>query len=112
MIARRIGLPRCRVSMTDRTLAYRVAPHSERKQLVTLRKTTQGRSACSEPLLVAGMSRLVTKTNRFWQQRLMTRSSFWPALVAGASVSRSSRRALETGMIGATHLALWEPCDR
>jgi hypothetical protein len=28
--------------------------HSDRKQLVTLRKMTVGRSACSEPLLVGG----------------------------------------------------------
>ena len=39
--------------------------------MVTLRKMTQGLSACSEPLLVGGTSRLVTKTNRFWRNFLM-----------------------------------------
>lgn len=55
--------------MTDLTSAQSSAPHSDRKQLVTLRKTTQGLSACSEPLLVAGMWRLVTSRSRFWRKR-------------------------------------------
>ncbi len=40
------------VSTTDRTAAKRWPPHWERKPLVTLRKTTLGRSARSEALLV------------------------------------------------------------
>ena len=35
-----------------RTLAWSFAPQTDRKQLVTLRKTALGRSACSDALLV------------------------------------------------------------
>src|SRR3954467_8136350 len=65
-------------------------PHSDRKQLVTLRNTTQGRSACSEPLLVGGTARLVTNTNRFWRKRLKIRWSFCPAAVMGVIASKMS----------------------
>ena len=79
-MASRVPTPRRRaVSTTDRTLADSLAPHSDRKQLVTFRKTTQGLKARSEPLLVGGIARLVTKTNRFWRYFLMMRCSFSPA---------------------------------
>ena len=65
-------------------------PHSDRKQLVTLLNTTQGRSACSEPLLVGGTARLVTNTKRFWRKRLMIRWSFCPAAVVGVIASKVS----------------------
>ena len=44
-----------------------------RKPLVILRKVTQGRNARSEPLFVAGMARLVTKTNMWRRIFLITR---------------------------------------
>src|ERR1700681_699691 len=56
----------------------------ERKQLVILRKTTQGRSACSEPLLVGGTAWLVTKTNRFCRYFLIIRSNFCPCWLVGS----------------------------
>jgi len=40
--------------------------------LVILRKVTQGRNARSEPLFVAGMARLVTKTHMWRQIFLIT----------------------------------------
>src|SRR3954468_5785426 len=52
------------VSTTERTSAKNAAPHSDRKQLVTLRKIVEGRRACSELLLVGGTRRWVTKTKK------------------------------------------------
>src|SRR5687767_15890667 len=47
--------PRLRaVSSTVVTVAWAAAPHSERKPPVTLRCTTEWRSACSEALFVGG----------------------------------------------------------
>src|SRR3954467_9765884 len=57
-------IPRRRaVSMTERTSAWSLAPQTERKQLVTLRKTALHRSACSEPLLGGEASGSARKTN-------------------------------------------------
>src|SRR3954471_20856735 len=85
-------MPRRRaVSKTDLTSS--LAPQCERKQLVILRKITHGRSACSEPLLVGGTARLVTKTNRFWRYFLMIRSNFCPCRLAGSIWSSRSSLA-------------------
>src|SRR5215207_4151460 len=62
-------------------VGIKVGAQADRKPLVTLRKMTQGRSACSEPLLVGDTSRSVRKTNRLWRKRLMMRWSFRPALL-------------------------------
>src|SRR5215203_5238806 len=57
--------PRLRaVSSTVAYVAWAAAPHSERKPPVTLRCTTDGRSACSDPLLVGGTPGSSRKTNR------------------------------------------------
>ena len=45
------------------------------------RNTTQGRNARSEPLLVAGMSRFVTKTKRYCHVLLITRWSLDASLM-------------------------------
>src|SRR3954467_2001280 len=64
-IASRAPIPRRRaVSTTERTSAWRLAPQTERKQLVTLRNTALHRIACSDALLVGGTSGSVRKTNR------------------------------------------------
>ena len=64
-IASRAPIPRRRaVSTTERTSAWRLAPQTERKQLVTLRNTALHRTACSDALLVGGTSGSVRKTKR------------------------------------------------
>ena len=68
------------VSMTERmSCRSSLAPHSVRKPLVIFRNTTQGRNARSEPLLVAGISRFVTKTKRYCRVLLIMRWSLMPA---------------------------------
>ena len=81
------------VSMTERMSAYRLAAHSDRKQLVTLRKTTQGRSARSEPLLVGGMARLARKVNRKRRQPSIACCSLSPAVWVGMLRSSASSSA-------------------
>src|SRR3954471_20217684 len=62
-VASRAPIPRRRaVSITQRTLAWSLAPQTERKQLVTLRKTALQRNACSEPLVVGAASGSRRKT--------------------------------------------------
>ena len=103
---RRIGMPRRRaVSKTDLTSAQSLAPHSERKQFVTLRKMTQGRRACSEPLLVGGTSRLVTKTNRFCPEPLDDPLQLLPLAVLGGDLEQLIKPHLKLVRIdGKRHL--------
>ncbi len=72
--------------------AWSLAPHSEQKQLVTFRKMTQGRMACSEPLLVGGTSRWVTNTNKFCRNLLIMRWSFSPS----PSLRRDAQKFVES----------------
>jgi hypothetical protein len=51
-------------------------PDWDRKQLVTLRKTTQGRKSRSEPLLVGGIARLARKMNKYLREPLITACSW------------------------------------
>lgn len=60
-------------------VGIKAAPHSVRKLI--LRKVTRGRSARSEPLFVAGMAWLVTKTNMWRRIFLITRWSLTPAFM-------------------------------
>src|SRR5215210_3846443 len=96
MIACRAPIPRRRaVSITERTLAWSFAPQTDRKQLVTLRKTALGRSACSDALLVGATSGSVRKTNRVSCQRTKLRRNFsataFPT-IGVASMACSSRK--------------------
>jgi hypothetical protein len=84
--------------MTDLTLAQRSAPHRDRKQLVTFRKTTHGRRACSEPLLVGGMSRLVVKNKQVLAEALDDALEFVSWL--GGGREQHIEAGLETRVIG------------
>ena len=67
------------VPVTDRYPAWIWGPHSDRKPLVTLRNTTEGRISRSDMLLVAGTSRLVRKTKNLHRQALICLSRTRPA---------------------------------
>lgn len=71
-MATRADLPlRRAVPVTERYPAWIWAPQLDRKPLVTLRNTTEGRISRSDMLLVAGMSRLVRKTKNLPHQVLI-----------------------------------------
>src|SRR3954467_8000208 len=95
-IASRAPIPRRRaVSMTERTSAWSFAPQTERKQLVTLRKTALQRNACSEPLLVGEASGSARKTNSLSCHLSRLRRNFSAArlpTIGCATISESARK--------------------
>src|SRR5947209_4251973 len=94
----RLGCPvprRRAVSMTERTSAWSFAPQTDRKQLVTLRKTALQRSACSEPLLVGAASGSTRKTNSLPCHLTKLRRNFSVATlptIGCATISESARK--------------------
>ena len=64
--------------------------HSVRKPLVISRKVTQGRNAHSDPLFVAGMSWLVTKTH-MWRQIFLITQLCYSSNIGGVSSSNPGR---------------------
>src|SRR5438309_6931680 len=83
--------------MTERTSAWSFAPQTDRKQLVTLRKTALQRSACSEPLLVGAASGSTRKTNSLPCHLTKLRRNFSVATlptIGCATISESARKVI------------------
>src|SRR5512144_727883 len=67
-------------------------PQGDRKPLVTLRKTTDGRISCSLPLLVGGTRRSARKRKNLPRHALIWRCNSRPAGWAAGTPSRASLR--------------------